>query len=103
MDSIREVMKMAPDDEHVVWACRILNKDLRSGFSLATLNKAHPGSIEPFACSLAKPYDPEKHEIRGAWCVQPKLDGLRMVVVNGVAYTRNGWTIDTAGHILDEL
>jgi len=103
VDSIREVMKMAPDDEHIVWACRILNKDLRSGFSLTTLNKAHPGSIEPFACSLAKPYDPEKHEIRGPWCVQPKLDGLRMVVVNGVAYTRNGRTIDTAGHILQEF
>ena len=54
-------------------------------------------------CSLAKPYDPEKHEIRGAWTVEPKLDGLRMVVVNGQAYTRNGRTIDSVGHILAEL
>jgi len=101
---IEKILLGAPSTEHLVWAARILNKDLRAGFSMSTLNKAHPGCIEKeIPCSLAKPYDPEKHEIRGAWCVEPKLDGLRMVVVNGLAYTRNGRPIDSVGHILEEL
>lgn len=93
----------APTDLDFIWAQRIINKDLRAGFSESTLNNVFPGTIEPFACSLAKPYDPDKHELKGAWCVEPKLDGLRMVVLDGVAYTRNGRTIETVGHILKDL
>ena len=101
---IREKLLGAPTEMACIWACRILNKDLRAGFSSSTLNKAHPKCIETeIPCSLAKPYDPEKHEIKGPWAVEPKLDGLRMVVVNGQAYTRNGRTIDSVGHILEEL
>jgi len=103
-ETIEGLMLVAHEEADVIWACRILNKDLRSGFSASTLNKAHPKCIETeIPCALAKPYDPEKHEIRGAWAVEPKLDGLRMVVVNGQAYTRNGRTIDSVGHILKEL
>ena len=101
--SIRNLMAKAPETVDVVWSCRILNKDLRAGFSVSTLNKAHPGCIEPFSVALAKPYEPDKHEIRGAWCVEPKLDGLRMVVIGGQAFTRNGRTIESVGHILQVL
>jgi DNA ligase-1 len=104
LSEIEGLMLVAPSDDDIVWACRILNKDLRSGFSVSTLNKAHPKTIETeIPCALAKPYDPDKHEIRGAWSIEAKLDGLRMVVVNGQAYTRNGRTIDSVGHILKEL
>lgn len=97
------VIEMAPTDDCVKWSCRIINKDLRAGLQLSTLLKVFPGAVEPFACSLAKPYDPEKHEIRGPWSVEPKLDGLRMIVKDGQAFTRNGRTIDTVGHIIEEL
>ena len=103
LDRMNELLRAAPSDDDVKWACRIINKDLRAGLQLSTLLNVFPGVIEPFACSLAKPYDAEKHEIRGRWSVEPKLDGLRMVVIDGVAYTRNGRTIDTVGHILEEL
>lgn len=93
----------APSDDAAMWAARIINKDLRSGFSHVTVNKVFPGFIEPFACSLAKTYDPDKHEINEYWCVQPKLDGLRMIVIDGKAYTRNGRTIESVGHVLNEL
>lgn len=99
--TIKKLLRLAPSQEDVIWACRIINKDLRAGFSVSTLNKAHPGCIEPFAVALAKPY--EDHEIRGAWCVEPKLDGLRMVVIGGQALTRNGRVIESVGHILDVL
>lgn len=102
-EAVTWTISYAPTDTDAIWTCRILNKDLRSGFSISTLNKALPGTLEPFACSLAKPYEPDKHEIRGDWCVEPKLDGLRMVVKDGIAYTRNGRTIDSVGHILEEL
>jgi DNA ligase-1 len=96
-------MESASSFEDIVWACRVLNKDLDCGVQVTTLNKVFPGTIEPFACSLAREYDPDKHEIEGNWIADPKLDGLRMVVLDGVAYTRNGRTIDTVGHILEEL
>lgn len=102
-EAIDDIMLGAPDVDSVTWATRILNKDLRAGFSVSTLNKAHPDCIEPFAVALAKPFEPEKHEIRGAWCVEPKLDGLRMVVIGGQALTRNGRVIESVGHILEVL
>lgn len=102
-EHIRRVMEDAHSGDDVLWACRILNKDLRAGFSVSTLNKAHPGCLEPFAVALAKPYEPDKHEIRGAWCVEPKLDGLRMVVIGGQAFTRNGREIESVGHIIQML
>lgn len=103
LDTIEATLNVAPEKRHVIWAGRILNKDLRAGFQISTLNNVFPGTINPFEVALARPYDADKHEIRGAWCVEPKLDGLRMVVMDGKAYTRNGRTIDTVGHILKEL
>jgi DNA ligase-1 len=89
--------------EDTVWACRVLNKDLRAGFSESTLNKVFPGIIEPFAVALAKPYEPDKHDLEGSWIIEPKLDGLRMCIVDGVPFTRNGRVINTVGHILEQL
>ncbi len=101
---INDLCLSAPTKEECVWAARVLNKDLRSGFSMTTLNKAFPGAIEPFVCSLAKVYEPDKHDITvGNWTVEPKLDGLRMLIIDGVAYTRNGRTIDSVGHILEQF
>lgn len=102
-ETVKKVLLFAPTPEDLDWAGCVLNKDPRCGIQVSTLNKVFPGTIEPFSCALAKPYEPEKHELQGAWCVEPKLDGLRMVVLDGVAYTRNGRTIDSVGHILKEL
>lgn len=97
------VLTHAPCDNDIKWAARLLNKNLRCGVHLSTMKKIFQGLVEPFAVALAKPYEPLKHSIQGKWCIEPKLDGLRMTVVDGVAYTRNGRTIDTVGHILTEL
>ena len=102
-ERIEEHLIDAMYQEDFVWACRIVNRDLRSGFSESTLNKVFPGIIEPFKVALAKPYEPDKHELAGSWILEPKLDGLRMVLLGGVAYTRNGRTIETVGHIQREL
>jgi len=101
--SIDGALSMAPTEAHVKWACRIINRELRLGIQLRTLNKLFPGSVKKFQVSLAEPYDPERHELRGKWILEPKLDGIRMVVVDGVGHTRNGKVVDTVGHILDNI
>ena len=90
-------------EQDIVWACRILNRDLRAGFGPSTLNKVFPDSIAEFKVQLAEPYDVEKHTLEGSWIYEKKLDGLRMATVASVPYTRNGHVISSVGHILDEL
>lgn len=101
--AVTNLLTNSPSKDDTVWACRVLNKDLRAGFSESTLNKVFPGIIEPFAVALAKPYEPDKHELAGSWIIEPKLDGLRMCIVDGVPFTRNGRVINTVGHILEQL
>lgn len=97
------VLTQAPDFFAQKWTARLLNKNLRCGVHVSTVNKVFFGLVEPFAVALAKPYDPARHDMRGSWIVEPKLDGLRMVVIDGVAYTRNGRVIDAAPHVLARL
>ena len=56
---------------------RILNKDLRCGISIATINEAFPNLISKFQVMLAKQYD-MNHLVFPCY-VQPKLDGIRAV------------------------
>jgi len=92
-----------PTDDDAKWGAKVLNKNLRCGTSQSSLLKAFPGIITPFAVSLAKPYDPDKTKLPAWGYVEPKLDGLRCVVIDGVAYTRNGRVIENAGTIIEEL
>ena len=103
LTAMKDLLDSAPSQDHLRWACRVINKDLRCNFGVSTVEKVFPGLIEPFACMLAHPYDPDKHSLGGSWIAQAKLDGLRMVVVDGVAYTRTGKILESVGHILDQL
>lgn len=103
LNQVDDLLLASPTIGHLKWACRILNKNLRAGFSSSTLNKIWPGMIEEFEVALATPYEPDKHEILGEYFYEPKLDGLRMVVIGGKAYTRNGRSIETVDHIIKEL
>jgi len=100
---IHRVLGVAPSDDDLLWAFRLINKDLRAGLGVATLVKVFPGLVVPFEVALAKPYDPDKHQIHGRYCLEPKLDGLRMMVIDGMAYTRNGHRITSVDHILSAL
>lgn len=93
----------APSMDDVLWAHRLINKDLRAGLGLPTLIKVFPGLVTPFKVALAEPFDPDKHRLEGMYCLEPKLDGLRMVVIEGMAYTRNGHRITSVDHILQAL
>jgi DNA ligase 1 len=100
--SVTDSLLTAPTRGDCLWACRVLNRDLRCGVQLRTAIKLFPDLCEPHAVMLAQEYDPEKHDVAG-WLVQRKLDGLRCTFVDGVAYSRNGRVIETVGHVRDEL
>jgi DNA ligase-1 len=98
-----KLIRMAPSVADAKWASRVINKDLRCGFGITIFNNVFPGSIDLFAVALARPFDPDKHETRGSFYVEPKLDGLRCVVIDGVPFTRNGHKIGTIKHIIDQI
>jgi ATP-dependent DNA ligase len=56
----------------------ILQKDLKSGVNVSTLNKVFgDGFITEFNVQLANSYNPDKDYGVSHWWVSPKLDGLR--------------------------
>jgi len=76
---------------------RILNKDLRCGISVATINEALPNLISKFQVMLAKQYD-MNHLVFPCY-VQPKLDGIRAVYKDGSFFTRTGKVLRGLDHL----
>ena len=78
------------------WYRRILIKDLRCGVTHKTINKHSKYKVPVFECMLAT--DSVKHEKKmvGNVIVEPKLDGVRVVVICDVdkdevkLFSRNG-------------
>lgn len=58
----------------------IIDKDLKCGINVKTINEAFPGLIAEFNVPLAKEYDPEKHKINSKHFLSRKLDGVRCLV-----------------------
>jgi DNA ligase-1 len=78
------------------WYRRILIKDLRCGITHKTVNKFSTMKVPVFDCMLAT--DSAKHEKKmvGEMIVEPKLDGVRVIVICDVdkdevkLFSRNG-------------
>ena len=78
------------------WYRRILIKDLRCGMTHKTVNKFSTMKVPVFDCMLAT--DSAKHEKKmvGEMIVEPKLDGVRVIVICDVdkdevkLFSRNG-------------
>jgi DNA ligase-1 len=96
------IMNQAPDEICAKWAARFINKNLRAGFDIRTYNKVFgEGTVAKFAVQLADVYEGE--ELRGDFAVQPKLDGNRVVLIDGKAMSRNGKEYPNCQHVIDEL
>lgn len=80
---------------------RILNKDLRIGLGVKSINKVWPGLIPTFSVQLAKLYEPSRVSFPCFVC--PKLDGIRAIYKNSQLYTRNGHVIQGVDHILRQV
>lgn len=102
-EAVLVVCGCAPSVKDAMWGQRLFNKDLRAGIASGIVLDALPGLFEEFEVFLAKPYDPSKHSIPAKAIFEPKLDGLRMVIIEGTAYTRNGHIITAVAPILSVL
>lgn len=97
------------------WCERLLLRNLRCGVSATTINKIWPGSVVPFAVSLAESLstlgvngdfqitDPIDYPVR----VEAKLDGLRLIAVKDRGevsmFTRSGTPIETLPRIFQAI
>ena len=99
-NTARQMVQQLADDskkeEWNDWYRRVLIKDLRCGVTHKTINKHSKYKVPVFECMLAT--DSVKHEKKmvGNVIVEPKLDGVRVIVICDVdkdevkLFSRNG-------------
>jgi DNA ligase-1 len=81
----------------------ILDKDLRCGINIKTINEAIPNLIPDFRVMLAQPFDPDRLSFP---CVSSiKIDGMRGIYLHkeGKIVSRKGKEIIGLNHITDSL
>ena len=79
----------------------ILNKDLRMGLGVKSINKVFPGLIPTHDVMLAKLFDIKR--VKYPCFGSPKIDGVRARFKNGVFYSRNGHPYEGLDHLAEEL
>jgi len=111
--AIELALSCATQTEWNDWYMRILQKDLRAGFSENTVNKVvkkiNPAYMIPvFECQLA--HDSANHESKvcGKKLIEVKLDGVRVLTIvypSGQVnqYSRNGKELVNFGHIKSQF
>ena len=107
IDHLREILCNLPTDSAKVIE-RIINKDLKCGVSVATVNEIWPDLIKEYPCMLASGYDQKLvDKINFPAIVQLKMDGMRFnaIVVNDKCEfrSRNGKELNLLGHLEDEF
>lgn len=73
------------------WFCRVVNKKLRMGVSVKTVNAVFPNFIPEHNVMLAERYD--KRRVKFPCHAEVKLDGIRATYVKGKFFTRKGLVI----------
>lgn len=74
------------------WDKRILKKDLKIGISESSLNKMYDDFIPTFEVMLCKTVESVDNLVFPI-IAQPKLDGMRCVMIDGMLISRNGRTV----------
>lgn len=99
-DAIQTMMELSLQDEWNYWYKRILDKDLKCGINVKTVNnvvkKNYPQyTISVFSCQLA--HDSSNHEskVKGKKFIDTKYDGVRILTIvypngNVQQFSRNG-------------
>ena len=108
-DVIQDLCNRSNVEEWNDWYRRILIKDLRCGVTHKTINKFSTYKVPVFECMLAT--DSAKHEKKmvGDVIVEPKLDGVRVVVICDVdkdevkLFSRNGKELTNFPHINEQF
>ena len=112
-DTVANMMKSATKEQWNGWYRRILIKDMRAGFSEATINRVTEKayvhySIPVFSCQLA--HDSANHESKviGKKIIEVKLDGVRVITIvypDGRVdqFSRNGKELVNFPHVKEQL
>ncbi|MBU1711428.1 MAG: hypothetical protein KKE17_15635 [Proteobacteria bacterium] len=83
------------------WYTRVLNRDLKCGVNIKSINKAWPGFIDEFLIMLANPI--KERKIKFPIAVEPKLDGMRAIFFiskkSAKARSRDGFHIQSLDFI----
>ena len=120
-DAIDAVAKMSlqfSSDEWNNFCAPVIRRDLRAGFSVATINKVCKKTdyeVPVFKCQLATNGD-GRPEMSGTKRLEPKLDGVRVLMVVSMepgmydhpepvatCYSRNGKIFENFTHIEDQV
>ncbi|KAL1918358.1 uncharacterized protein VTP21DRAFT_3018 [Calcarisporiella thermophila] len=89
---------------------KVLDKNLKTGCSIATINEVYPGTIPRFHVSLAHSFDEKKDRHIEGWFSSRKLDGVRCLisvdwdlpnpqVLNVLTYSRGGRRFKSLGKV----
>jgi DNA ligase-1 len=99
--TLLEHFAICPTPDDADWALRVLHKKLRCGVSVTTALKVFPGLVTPFEVALANAWSGDR--MAGVGYLEPKLDGMRVTVVDGVPLSRKGNHVNATDAMLDEL
>jgi DNA ligase-1 len=112
-DTVANMIKSATKAQWNGWYRRILIKDMRAGFSEATINRVTEKdfpqySVPVFSCQLA--HDSANHESKvvGKKIIEVKLDGVRVITIvypDGRVdqFSRNGKELVNFPHVKEQL
>lgn len=117
-DAIQGLAERFDSDEWNYFYAPILRRDMRCGISATTINKIVKKTdyeIPIFSCQLASNSE-GRPEMRGTKRLEPKLDGVRVLMVvivqqgisrppttSVVCYSRNGKVFDNFSHIENQV
>lgn len=89
------------------WLIRVMEKDLQIRVSTGTIEKIWPGVIPTFDIQLADTYEEGVTQLQYPLIVEPKLDGLRILIFckdgKGVALSRGAKSYESLQFIADEI
>ena len=116
LEAISAMSERFDSDEWNTFCAAVIRRDLRCGVSSTTINKICKKTdyeIPIFGCQLATNSE-GRPEMKGTKRLEPKLDGVRMLLVaipadsntgeiTTICYSRNGKQFDNFTHIEDQV
>lgn len=88
------LIRNAPSKKHAVLFKDLLDRNLRIGMNIPSLNLAKPGFIPVFRCQESKLFDP-RHVVFPVY-VQKKITGIRALSVRGKLFSKTGTALNLA-------
>ena len=113
-DAVQNMAERFDSEEWNTFCAPVLRRDLRAGISDKTINKICKGTdyeVPIFGCQLATNSE-GRPEMKGIKRLEPKLDGVRVLLmvipdedgnVVTICFSRNGKQFDNFGHIENQV